>query len=487
MNTNYNPAALSKLRIWQQNTRKSQVAHQHTLNTDPFLFNLILIQEPWIHSFSNARGSHNWQVIYPSNRYNDNHNTICSIILVNTNISTDSYISLHIPHSDITVLCLKGDFGHCAIFNIYNDCTNNESTDALKAYLMTDLPTAQPLSNNHMFWFGDFNCHHPLWRSNANRCLFSSSSLVNLLIDLVSNYDMTLALPAETPTYKTATGNWTRLNNVWCSNNLEDPIVSCNVDASICPPYADHLPIITELDLTIPHASSFPTHNMRDTNLEVINMRLKEHLALWCPIGIIHHKEDVKDIVNTLVNTINKVIVEEVPILCPTPYIKCWWTKELTDLKKEKNWLSNLSYKLHGMPDAPVHAKHKETVNIFCNRLEEIKKVHWTDWLEEALSKDIYTTNKYITSEPSNYLNARIPSLKTKDPNGHDILVSENTAKAKALADTFFPPPPDTPIIPAMAYPESLKAKGIFTRDNICRAIKNSNCTKHQVLIQSKT
>ena len=145
--------------------------------------------------------------------------------------------------------------------------------------------------------------------------------------------------------------------------------------------------------------------------------------------------------------------------------------KEITDLKKEKIWLTNLSYKLCKMPDTPVHTKYKEAVNIFCNRLEEIKKVHWTDWLEESSSIDIYTTNKYITSEPSNYSNARIPS-KTKDPDGHDTMASENTAKVKALADTFFPPPPDTPIIPAVVCPEPLKAKCIFTRDNIHRVIK---------------
>ena len=487
---NYNPAAPSKLHIWQQNTRKSQVAHQYILNTNPSLFNLILIQEPWIDSFGNARGSCNWWVIYPSSRYNDNHNTIHSIILVNTNISTDSYIPLHIPRSNITVLHLKGNFGHCAIFNIYNDCTNNESTDTLKAYLLTNLPTAQPLPNDHMFWFGDFNHHHPLWESDANWCLFSSPYLVDPLIDLVSDHNMILTLPAETATYESATGNWTRPNNVWYSNNPEDPIVSCNIDASIHPPHADHLPIITELDLTVSHASSFPTCNMRDVDFEVINMKLKDCLTLWCPIGIICHKEDVENRVNTLVDTINEVIMEEIPISHPTPYAKCWWTKEPTDLKKKKNQLSNLSYKLCRMPDAPVHAKHKEAVNIFCNRLEEIKKVHWTSWLEEASSKDIYTTNKYITSEPSDYSNARIPSLKTKDPNDHDTMASENTAKAKALADTFFPPPPDTPVIPATVYPEPLKVKGIFTRDNIHRAIKKlklykasgSNKIQHIVL-----
>ena len=52
------------------------------------------------------------------------------------------------------------------------------------------------------------------------------------------------------------------------------------------------------------------------------------------------------------------------------------------------------------------------------------------------------------------------------------MLATENSNKAVALADSFFPPPPDTPIIPNTTYPEPLQAKGIFSRKDICAAIK---------------
>lgn len=472
MNTHYTPSAPAHLRIWQQNTRKSQSAHHHVLNTDPSLYDLIFIQEPWIDSFGNARGNRHWRIIYPSNRYLDNHNTIRSIILVNTNISTDSYIPLNIPHSDITAIRLKGEFGHCSLFNIYNDCTNNSTTDALRMYLDTNAQVALPSPTDHMFWLGDFNRHHPLWEDDSNRRLFSSSNLVDPLIDLINDYDMVLTLPPGIPTYETAAGNWTRPDNVWRSNNPEDPIISCNVDPSIRPPRADHLPIITELDLSVSRAPSFPTRNMRDADFTAINEKLRERLALRCPAIRIRHKEDVETTVNTLVDIINEVIDEEVPASKPSPFAKRWWTKELTELKKEKNRLSNLSYKHRGMPDAPVHAKHKEAVNTFCNRLEEIKKEHWTNWLEEATSKDVYIAGKYITSEPSDYSNARIPSLKTTNHQGVETLATENATKAEALVKTFFPPPPPEPTLPSTAYPEPLKSRGIFSRDDIRAAIK---------------
>ena len=218
------PVVLSRLQIWQQNTRKSQTAQHYILNTNPASFNIILIQKPWIDSFGNTRGNPHWHIVYPSNCYVDNHDTIHSIILVNTNISTDSYASLHIPHSDITAIHLKGDFRHCSIFNIYNNCTNNSSITALHNYLNTSLDTTLSTPTDHMLWLGNFNRHHPMWEENRNYRLFSPSHLIDPLIDFIVNHNMTLALPLGIPTYETALRNWTRPDIVWCLNNPVDPL-----------------------------------------------------------------------------------------------------------------------------------------------------------------------------------------------------------------------------------------------------------------------
>ena len=55
----------------------------------------------------------------------------------------------------------------------------------------------------------------------------------------------------------------------------------------------------------------------------------------------ISHREDIKKAANTLANIIKEVVEEVVPVLKPTPYTKQWWTKELMELKREKNRLSN--------------------------------------------------------------------------------------------------------------------------------------------------
>src|ERR1700683_5211738 len=92
-----------QLRIWQQNTHKSQTAQDYVLNTaKPEDWDIIALQEPWIDTLGKSRASQYWRVIYPANYYEEGRSRIRSILLINTNINTDSYSPIPIQHSDIT-------------------------------------------------------------------------------------------------------------------------------------------------------------------------------------------------------------------------------------------------------------------------------------------------------------------------------------------------------------------------------------------------
>ena len=159
----HTPSSPAKLRIWQQNTRKSKINTDNIINQASLTkYDIILIQEPWFDHLGKMRGTHNWHIIYHFTIYQDNHQCICSIILINTNISTNAYTPLDIPYSDITAIHLKGKFSNCSIFNIYNNCTNNPTTTALQTYLDEHPHEALPSPNDHILWFGDFNRHHLL-------------------------------------------------------------------------------------------------------------------------------------------------------------------------------------------------------------------------------------------------------------------------------------------------------------------------------------
>jgi hypothetical protein len=135
---------------------------------------------------------------------------------------------------------------------------------------------------------------------------------------------------------------------------------------------------------------------------------------------------------------IQQTVAEHVPETKPCPYTKHWWTKELMELKNAKNRLSNKAHEFCDIIDHPDKIKHKKAVNDFAETLEQTVKSHWTDWLENTSTKDIYIANKYVTNKPSDYSSARIPSLKTS-LNGTPATASTNIEKAAALAQSFFP------------------------------------------------
>ena len=290
------------------------------------------------------------------------------------------YTTLDTPCGDISAIHLKGDFGHCSIFNVYNNCTNNNTITTLQNYLTTHGPEALPSPTDHMLWLGDFNRHHPLWEPNNNRHLYNSAKMINPLLNLITEHNMIIALPPDIPTYETVTSNWTCPDNIWRNNNPNDPIITCNVDPYIQPPQADHLPIITKLDLPIQRADAFPTWNMWEADFKEINKQLQTLLQEHCPAKKICTKDELESAVNKLVETIQEVLEVVVPATKPCPYMKHWWTKELTELKQVQQRLSKLSFHFRGTPNHPVHVEYKTTANKLNNRIDKWKEnTGWWD------------------------------------------------------------------------------------------------------------
>ena len=68
-----------------------------------------------------------------------------------------------------------------------------------------------------------------------------------------------------------------------------------------------------ELNLPVFRASKFPTHNMQDADFKSINEKLQILLAECCPVSRINSKEELEPVINTLVETIQVVLNQEVP------------------------------------------------------------------------------------------------------------------------------------------------------------------------------
>jgi hypothetical protein len=237
-------------------------------------------------------------------------------------------------------------------------------------------------------------------------------------------------------------------------------------------PYDLLLPIITILDLPLPWSSAAKSLDFRAADWPSINAALTQKLKAKSPAAHIKSKEEFNEKVDDLIRIITAVLKEQLEERKPNPFQCRWWTKELTSLKKKQNCLSNKSFKFRHLQDHPAHAEYKASTNKFREVMCETRDQDWKDWLESISQQDLYIANKYITSEPTDYSSAWIPTLCTTS-NGLPDLAEDNLAKVAALAESFFPPPPTVSHVPPnQIYPSPLHSPRFFSKRRIWQVIQ---------------
>jgi len=115
-------------------------------------------------------------------------------------------------------------------------------------------------------WLGDLNLHHPLWEEEQNSCLFTRGHLEKsqVLIDVLAEFDLQMTLPKDIPMLQAlSTGNHTRPDNVYISSPIVGHIIRCIMLPEERPVRTDHIPIVTEVDLSLEEKAESPHLNFR--------------------------------------------------------------------------------------------------------------------------------------------------------------------------------------------------------------------------------
>ena len=468
----------NQLRIWQQNLNKSLTAQLHLLNTaSPKDWDILLLQEPW---FGNTvtRATHSWRVLYPDIYYENKTANLRSIILVNTNISTDCYEQIQLRSTDVTGMRIVTDAGPVTVLNVYNDCNHNAAVDEVTSYLTRTFPDDVISGDEHIIMAGNFNRHHSWWEDESNTHLTTSEAMIKPLLDIVYRFDLAMALPSGIPTLQAhSTGNWTRPDNVWCSSHTGDLFTRCNTDPGLRGPNTDHLPILSTLDLPPSRNIPKPYRNFRDTDWKEFTDTLTTLLSHSEPKKLISEVE-FREALHVINTALSETIETVVPICNPFPHTKRWWSSKLVELRKKKNRLARLSYRWRGLPDHPAHQNHQLASKEYAKAIETTKKEHWEDWLLNAAERDIWTANKYVTDPPTDGGKSRIPSLDYVGQDGTMLLTTTNAEKSSALASAFFPPPPTHPAVPNCRYPDAANIFRYLTRAQIKDAAKKLSAHK---------
>ena len=168
--------------------------------------------------------------------------------------------------NDLTVLQFQLPQGCLTILNVYNDCNHQNTLDAIRLFMQQNSASHLTSVNDQMIWCRDFNRHHPLWDEEQNSHLFraGTSSAAQPLIYLLEDHNMVMLLPKGILTLQSmAMKNWTRVDNVFATQNTEHLVVICDMDPRQRGPGTDHVPVLMTLDLEVPAAVAESRRNYR--------------------------------------------------------------------------------------------------------------------------------------------------------------------------------------------------------------------------------
>lgn len=467
---------LPKLRIWQQNLNTSHIALHSLINSKIAEdWDILALQEPPIDQLGNTRANTRWRVVYPTTKLAQGAKPR-AVTFINSRISTNSWEQVPFPSADVVVTRVRTAKGTYTLFNIYNDCKHDRTIGELNVFLAANIRNIRPTERDQMIWLGDFNRHHPLWDEERNHHLFTPTALASAqkLLELVADYGLVQVLPKGTPTLQSSsTGNWTRPDNVFCTEAALEDVVECDASPENRGPNTDHVPILTSLETALTPSTSPPSFNYREVDWKKFNSTLQTELRAIGPPTTIANEQDFQNKARGVEMALRRTLEKEVPKTKPHPHNKRWWTKELTTLRNELKTLSKASFTFRAIRDHPCHSLRKSKAKIYEKAIQDAKKTHWRDWLEEANNEDLWIANGYISRPYGDGSKTRIPTLKGTNDEGEETVLSSNEDKSKAFARALFPPPPPRSSVPhAYDYPDPAARWSQITKDQLMRTIK---------------
>ena len=264
--------------------------------------------------------------VYP-NTHHSHPDSTRSLLLINTNLLTDSWKQINFQHPDITAIELKGPFGTIRIINVYNDCNNNNALTQISNFMRDRGQQEGRPAPIHTIWLGDFNQHHPLWDENRNAHLFTRRNLdlTQPLLDMIGRHNMKMALPPAIPTLCAQnTSNLTRVDKVFCTESLMDALVKCDTDEAARPVKTDHFPIVTQFNIHALQVMWKPQHNFRLTEWPELIQTLSDDLNNIPIPTEIHDTDTFTHRLNMLNEKIQNAINKHVKLMKPSPYSKRW-------------------------------------------------------------------------------------------------------------------------------------------------------------------
>jgi hypothetical protein len=217
-----------------------------------------------------------------------------------------------------------------------------------------------------------------------------------------------------------------------------------------------------------------PTCNFKTVDWEAFKEGPLVNLADISPPGDLKTDMEIQMASRELTAALQKTIEERIQDSKPCPHLKRWWNSNLQALKKKLNKLSSEAFKKRTVPNHLCHESRKLTAQQYGSVILNAKKKHWTDFLEEAMDRDLWTTNCYLKDPVGNSSKSQIPTLKIKEEDSSTREVASNTEKADVFHKIFFLPKPANSLVPEnYQYQDPFLAPPVISMDQVRQHINS--------------
>lgn len=328
---------IKQIRILQANCWKSREKVMVHLFGEKEVRNLeiLAIQEPYINSYtdqvttySQMLGNRFHLLIKPTSKHTDAAYMPRVCFFINKSLDPTKWTIQH-HTKDLSTLTLRTRIGSIHIHNAYNPSPVTGQPSAINSLRNV---LADHSGQQHVV-VGDFNLHHPMWaRPDYNHRHEEADELVNLAAD----HGLELLTPPGTITYEKHTGrgrHQTTIDLAWATTQVADRLVRCQ-DRWDWLHAADHIPIITELDISVQKSPEKLKARWLETNWDTLLRTLAADLQ---PAGPLTTAEEVDAAVDRLIGTIQHSAEGNVPIARITPYSRPEYPQELRTLRNDVN------------------------------------------------------------------------------------------------------------------------------------------------------
>lgn len=426
MNTHLN------LTIIQYNVNKSKdkVQHHFLQALNPKTHSIIAVQEPWINPHTTKPTTCNSNPGY----------YVC--IPTSPNPRTCIYVSKEIDvtrwkqepspiglqQGDVTSISLSTPQGKTWVHSIYNPPPDSHSSHTLNT-LQWLQPLLQP-EGSHIT-LGDFNLHHPRWGSDFLPAHHFLANHLNSTMDLAN---MDLATPKGTITWK-ARQSQSTVDLCFCSSNLTQTLTECTIADSL-EASSDHLPIQTTFQIQVQAVTQEPRPQWKEAQWLEIKLQLQEDLKHFTERSL-QTVEELDQAASDLTNTIWQAATRWTPQKTLSLYQKPYWTPACTAAVKaarraRRDWTRQNTLETWDVYNTACQAKKRQ--------IKQDKLIGWRATVSEVTANPtkVWKLAKWARKlEEERTTQPQFPPIQDQQGNRQE----DESGKAQALADHFFPAP----------------------------------------------